>query len=91
MGPPRDRLQNLQAQAYFGDDDEYTIPIDDDDHGPMQKFFREIEDLREIVNQIDKVRCILDKSIAARLRALGCFFRGKIFVSLSMIPLRFGI
>ena len=65
MGPPRDRLQNLQAQAYFGDDDEYTIPIDDDDHGPMQKFFREIEDLREIVNQIDKVRCILDKSIAA--------------------------
>ena len=65
MGPPRDRLQNLQAQAYFGDDDEYTIPIDDDDHGPMQKFFREIEDLREIVNQIDKVRCILTKFIAA--------------------------
>ena len=79
MGPPRDRLQNLQAQAYFGDDDEYTIPIDDDDHGPMQKFFREIEDLREIVNQIDKVRCILDKSIAATIKRVRLFF---IFVSL---------
>jgi hypothetical protein len=56
MAPPRDRLQNLQAQAYFGDDDEYTIPIDEDDHGPMQKFFREIEDLREVVNLIEKVK-----------------------------------
>ena len=76
MGPPRDRLQNLQAQAYFGDDDEYTIPIDDDDHGPMQKFFREIEDLREIVNQIDKVtvRCILDKSIAATIKRVRLLF-----------------
>ena len=84
MGPPRDRLQNLQAQAYFGDDDEYTIPIDDDDHGPMQKFFREIEDLREIVNQIDKVtvRCILDKSIAATIKRVRLFFLCKIDVSL---------
>jgi hypothetical protein len=56
MAPPRDRLQNLQAQAYFGDDDEYAVPIDEDDHGPMKKFFREIEDLREVVNQIEKVR-----------------------------------
>ena len=55
MAPPRDRLQNLQAQAYFEDDDQYNIPIDEDDHGPMQKFFREIEDLREVVNQIEKV------------------------------------
>ena len=74
MGPPRDRLQNLQAQAYFGDDDEYTIPIDDDDHGPMQKFFREIEDLREIVNQSDKVRCILTKFKAATIKRVRLFF-----------------
>lgn len=52
MGPPRDRLQNLQARAYFGDDDEYTIPVDEDDNGPMQKFFKEVEDLREVVNQV---------------------------------------
>jgi len=52
MAPPRDRLQNLQAQAYFGDEDDYNIPIDEDDHGPMQKFFREVEDLREVVNQV---------------------------------------
>ena len=63
MGPPRDRLQNLQAQAYFGDDDEYTIPIDDDDHGPMQKFFREIEDLREVVNLVDKVSNPVSRSL----------------------------
>jgi len=52
MGPPRDRLQNLQSQAYFGDDDDYHIPIDEDDNGPMQKFFREVEELRGVVDQV---------------------------------------
>ncbi len=52
MGPPRDRLQNLQAQAYFGDDDDYHIPIDEEDNGPMQKFFRDVEDLRNVVDQV---------------------------------------
>ena len=63
MPPPRDRLAGLQAQAYFGDDDEYSIPIDEDDHGPMQKFFREIEDLREVVNLVDKVSNPVSRSL----------------------------
>jgi len=53
MGPPRDRLHNLQAQAYFGDDDEYSIPIDEDDNASMQKFFKEVEELREAVIQVN--------------------------------------
>ena len=51
---PRDRLAAMQSAAYFGDDDDYHIPVDDEDmNGPMQEFFAEIEELRSCVSQIE--------------------------------------
>jgi syntaxin 1A len=52
MPPPRDRMAAMQAQAYFGDEDGYDIPIDEDP--AMQEFFRNIEELRDIVSQVQK-------------------------------------
>lgn len=54
MPPPRDRMAQMQAQAYFGDEDEYQIPVDEDDHGPMQDFFRQIEEMRDVAGQVQK-------------------------------------
>lgn len=69
MPPPRDRMAAMQAQAYFGEEDDYNIPIDDDDHGPMQDFFREIEEMRETANrvrqEIDKTKKLQNDILSA--------------------------
>ena len=47
MGPPRDRLGALQAQAYFEDDQDYQVGMDDEQmDGPMAAFFQEMEEMR---------------------------------------------
>lgn len=53
MPPPRDRMAAMQAQAYLEEDD-YNIPMDDEDHGPMQDFFRQIEEMRDTAAQVQK-------------------------------------
>ena len=68
MPPPRDRMAAMQAQAYFGEEDDFNIPIDDEP-GPMQDFFREIEEMRETANlvkrDIDKVKKLQNDILSA--------------------------
>jgi hypothetical protein len=33
MGPPKDRLAAMQANAYFDDDDSFNIPVDEEQEG----------------------------------------------------------
>jgi len=33
MGPPKDRLAAMQANAYFDEDDSFNIPVDDETEG----------------------------------------------------------
>ena len=33
MGPPKDRLAAMQANAYFDDDDSFNIPVDEEHEG----------------------------------------------------------
>ncbi len=42
MPPPRDRMAAMQAQAYFGEEDDFNIPIDEEASGHMQEFFRQV-------------------------------------------------
>eukprot|EP00088_Acartia_fossae_P033010 TRINITY_DN33783_c0_g1_i1.p1 TRINITY_DN33783_c0_g1~~TRINITY_DN33783_c0_g1_i1.p1 ORF type:complete len:298 (-),score=130.10 TRINITY_DN33783_c0_g1_i1:385-1278(-) len=53
MGPPKDRLAAMQANAYFEDDDSFNIPIDEEAEGPMKEFFKEVEEIREVADKID--------------------------------------
>ena len=54
MGPPRDRLGALQAQAYFEDDQDYQVGMDDEQmDGPMAAFFQEMEKMRNNMAAIE--------------------------------------
>lgn len=61
MGPPRDRLAALQSKAYFDENDDYALPLEEENE-EMGKFFQDIEELRDIVqaieNDIKRVRDI---------------------------------
>lgn len=52
MPPPRDRMAAMQQQAYFGEEEDYNIPIDDEHPEGMQDFFHEIEQMRETAHQV---------------------------------------
>lgn len=52
MAQPKNRLQDLQANAYFDNDDSFDIPVDEED-GPMKDFFKEVEEVREVADKID--------------------------------------
>jgi len=53
MGPPKDRLAAMQANAYFEDDDSFNIPIDEETEGHMKEFFKEVEETRDLAEKID--------------------------------------
>ena len=51
---PRDRLGALQAQAYFDDNEDYQVGMDDEQmDGPMAQFFQEMEEMRTNTTQIE--------------------------------------
>jgi hypothetical protein len=39
MGPPKDRLAAMQANAYFDDDDSFNIPVDEEQEGKHKMSF----------------------------------------------------
>ena len=51
MPPPKDRLAAMQKQA--GDDDDFSMPMDEDMEGPMKDFFKEVEEIRTNCDKID--------------------------------------
>jgi len=53
MGPPKDRLAAMQANAYFEEDDSFNIPIDEETEGHMKEFFKEVEEVRDLADKID--------------------------------------
>jgi len=53
MGPPKDRLAAMQANAYFDEDDSFNIPIDEETEGHMKEFFKEVEETRGLADKID--------------------------------------
>jgi syntaxin 1A len=69
MPPPRDRMAAMQQQAYFGEEDDYNIPIDDEHPEGMQDFFHEIEQMRETPHQvkleIDKTKQLQNEILSA--------------------------
>ena len=42
MPPPKDRLAAMKKSA--GDDDDFSMPMDEDMEGPMKDFFKEVEE-----------------------------------------------
>ena len=68
MPPPKDRMAQMQSQAYFEEGD-YNIPMDDDMDPKMQEFFRQIEELRDtaaqVQNDINKVKKLQNDIISS--------------------------
>ena len=53
MPGPRDCLGAMQAQAYLEEDD-FHMPMDDEQDPRMQDFFRQIEEMRDTAAQVQK-------------------------------------
>ena len=51
MPPPKDRLAAMQKSA--GDDDDFSMPMDEDMEGPMKDFFKEVEEIRSTCDKVD--------------------------------------
>jgi len=49
---PKDRLAAMQKNA-GGDDDDFSMPMDEDMEGPMKDFFKEVEEIRGTCDKID--------------------------------------
>jgi len=68
MPPPRDRMAAMQQQAYLEDDD-FQMGMNDDHDPDMQEFFRQIEEMRDTANQVqrevDKVRKLQSDILSA--------------------------
>ena len=48
---PRDLTKKMQTAV--GDDEDFSVPVDEDMEGPMKDFFKEIEELRTGCDKID--------------------------------------
>ena len=62
MGPPKDRLAAMQANAYFDDDDSFNIPVDEEQEGkclaPYHRRRMELEDKAKAVASVWWAECV---------------------------------